>query len=160
MVDDAIESASTNATRTSTRNTKGIKISDYFAKRVAISAPPTRQNSAQSITSSAASSLSFIDTNRNKAVGDACETPSNSDQQPTEYKITAGNGREVARRLQIPPKKRIKQKISDDEQHKIIPSHPVTRAKLGLLPSLPLDTLFEVCKLLNNCNLDVNFVLA
>lgn len=139
-------STQTDVTRRKTRAGKGCKISDYFEKFSVSTTALARQDTAPSL---ASSSPSIEDS----SVGKACECHTahpNSDPEPIEFKkITAGNGWQAAKRLQIPPKKRVKREtLFDDEldrNYKVsVGQRQGSRAKLGLLPSLPVDTLFEV----------------
>ena len=149
---DATGSASADTTRPLTRKGTGSKISDYFKRRAAnCTTYLVREDSALSASSLVTSrSLSLGERSATNSVGNVswCEydkAAPNSDHEPIEHKITPGNGWQVARRLQI-SKKRVKREIIfDDEEIDRVSQRHGPRAKLGLLPSLPLDTLFEVC---------------
>ncbi|KAF8958278.1 hypothetical protein BDZ97DRAFT_1762293 [Flammula alnicola] len=112
------------------------KIEDYFG---ASSSSNTRQNSPG--TSNAVGVTPTLSPAR----------VASSESAPKKFKITAGNGRDVVWRQ--PQKKKVKREqthedlsMSDDGEEGSSSSLRRTnsRAKLGLLPSLPLDVLFEI----------------
>jgi len=132
------DNASAGTTRPLTCTETGSKISDYFERRATAL---VRKNSGLSM-SSAVSSPYLGDNSADQFSPEhedkTCELHLNSD-----HKITSGNGRQVARRLQI-PKKRVKRQVSFDNETDRPSQRHGSRAKLALLPSLPLDVLFEV----------------
>ena len=144
---DATGSAAAGTTRPLTRKGIGSRISDYFERRAANCTTLVREDSAPSSVTSRSLSLGERSATNSVLNVSACEYDKavpNSDNEPIEHKITPENGWQVARRLQI-PKKRVKREILDVDDIERVSQRHGPRAKLGLLPSLPLDTLFEVC---------------
>lgn len=145
------------ASRRLTRKGTGSKIFEYFEKVTSPpgpkSAPITRQNSedfsdANTLTpSSSATVVASDDATPADFHTDEKQTAIDSDA-PKKYRITAGNGWQAASRLQLPSQKRIKRESSDNYRQ-IDPAGATLRrhnprAKLAVLPSLPLDVLLEV----------------
>jgi len=144
IVVDVTGSAPPGTTRPLTRTGSSGKISDYFERRAT---GLVRKDSALSVSSGVSSpelgDNSPVQFSPEREEHTSPEVPPNSDHEPIEHKITSRNGWQVAERLQI-PKKRVKRQISSDNETDRPSQRNGSRAKLGLLPSLPLDTLFEV----------------